>query len=83
MFARNAHLTDENEIKAKLDLAEFVKRGASRSPCPAVPDPFIVGRMADRLVLCGFDRFNRDRNVVLAQKVPNNAPALRSGLIPI
>ncbi|SAM83044.1 uncharacterized protein UBRO_03597 [Ustilago bromivora] len=26
MFARNAHLTDEKEIKAKLDLAEFVKK---------------------------------------------------------
>ncbi|KAJ9480295.1 hypothetical protein PHBOTO_003525 [Pseudozyma hubeiensis] len=26
MFARNAHLTDEKEIQAKLDLAEFVKR---------------------------------------------------------
>lgn len=27
MFAKNAHLTDEKEIKAKLDLAEFVKKG--------------------------------------------------------
>ncbi|SOV03832.1 uncharacterized protein UDID_03597 [Ustilago sp. UG-2017a] len=26
MFARNAHLTDEKEIKAKLDLADFVKK---------------------------------------------------------
>lgn len=27
MYARNAHLTDEKEIKAKLDLAEFIKKG--------------------------------------------------------
>ncbi|ETS59558.1 hypothetical protein PaG_06478 [Moesziomyces aphidis] len=27
MFAKNAHLTDDKEIKAKLDLAEFVKKG--------------------------------------------------------
>ena len=27
MFAKNAHLTDEKEIKAKLDLAEFIKKG--------------------------------------------------------
>ncbi|SPO27035.1 uncharacterized protein UTRI_10496_B [Ustilago trichophora] len=26
MFAKNAHLTDEKEIKAKLDLAEFIKK---------------------------------------------------------
>nr|CDI53260.1 conserved hypothetical protein [Melanopsichium pennsylvanicum 4] len=26
MFAKNAHLTDEKEIKAKLDLAEYIKK---------------------------------------------------------
>lgn len=30
MFERNAHLTDDKEIKAKLDLAEFVKKGKIR-----------------------------------------------------
>lgn len=42
MFAKNAHLTDEKEIQAKLDLAEFIKNGECRpaSHCCSHVDRF-------------------------------------------
>ena len=46
MFARNAHLTDESEVQAKLDLADFVRKGALRSP----PSPL---RMQDCVLYTG------------------------------